>query len=108
METTRYDKALIVGAGMGLSAALARLFSREGMKVALASRNPGKLAALCAETGARAFACDAVRPDQLRRLFSEVEGALGKPDVVVYNASGRVRGPLVELEPGEGEGARRV
>jgi NAD(P)-dependent dehydrogenase (short-subunit alcohol dehydrogenase family) len=108
MEATRYEKALIVGAGTGLSAALARLFAREGMKVALASRNPGALAALCAETGARAFACDSVHLAQVRRLFSEMEGALGEPDVVVYNASARVRGPLVELEPGEVERALAV
>src|SRR3970282_2821358 len=95
METIRYERALIVGAGTGLSAALSRLFAREGMKVALASRNPGKLAALCAETGARAFACDSVHPAQVRRLFSEVEGALGVPDVVVYNTSGRVRRALL-------------
>ncbi|MGH8662393.1 MAG: SDR family NAD(P)-dependent oxidoreductase [Burkholderiales bacterium] len=108
METPRYETALVVGAGSGLSAAVTRLFSREGMKVALASRNPGKLAPLCAETGARAFACDAVRLDQVRRLFSEVEGTLGEPDVVVYNASARSRGPLVELDPGEVERALAV
>jgi len=108
METTRYEKALIVGAGAGLSAALARLFSQESMRVALASRDPGKLSALCAETGARAFACDSVHPAQVRRLFSEVESVLGEPDVVVYNASGRVRGPLVELDPVEVERALAV
>ncbi len=101
MNTPRHENVLIVGAGAGLSAALARLFSRERMKVALASRNPDKLAALCAETGARAFACDSTSPEAVRRLFSEVAGAQGEPDVVVYNASGRVRGPLVELDPGE-------
>jgi len=103
MDTSRYERALIVGAGAGLSAALARLFARDGMRVALASRSPGKLADLCKETGARAFACDAVRLDQVRRLFSEVENALGEPDVVVYNASARLRGPLVELDPTEVE-----
>ena len=103
MHATRNESALIVGAGAGLSAALARLFSREGMKVALASRTPGKLAALCAETGARAFACDAVRLDQVQRLFSEVAAAIGAPDVVVYNASARARGPLLELVPAEVE-----
>jgi len=103
METTRYERALIVGAGTGLSAALARLLAREGMRVALAARDTGKLAPLCAETGARAFACDAIRPDQVRRLFSEVEGALGNPDVVIYNASARTRGPLIELDPAEVE-----
>jgi len=103
METTRYERALIVGAGTGLSAALARLLAREGMRVALAARDAGKLVPLCAETGARAFACDAIRPDQVRRLFSEVEGALGNPDVVIYNASARTRGPLIELDPAEVE-----
>jgi len=101
MENVRYERALIVGAGQGLSASLARLFSREKMRVALAARTPGKLDALCKETGARAFACDAVNAGEVRRLFSEVEGAIGEPDVVVYNASGRVRGPLVELDPAE-------
>ena len=103
METPRYERALIVGAGTGLSAALARGFSHEGMKVALASRNTEKLAPLCTETGARAFRCDAVRAVEVRRLFTAVEGAVGEPDVVVYNASARARGPLVELDPAEVE-----
>ena len=101
MEEVRYERALIVGAGQGLSASLARLFSREKMRVALAARNPGKLDALCQETGARAFACDAVSADEVRRLFSDAESSIGEPDVVVYNASARVRGPLAELDPAE-------
>jgi NAD(P)-dependent dehydrogenase (short-subunit alcohol dehydrogenase family) len=78
------------------------------MKVALASRNPDKLAALCAETGARAFPCDAVQASQVRQLFADVEQAVGEPDVVVYNASGRVRGPFTELDPAEVERALAV
>jgi NAD(P)-dependent dehydrogenase (short-subunit alcohol dehydrogenase family) len=101
VESAQYSRVLIVGAGQGLSASLARLFAREKMQVALAARNPGKLDALCKETGARAFACDAVDAGDVRRLFSEVERAGGEPDVVVYNASGRVRGPLVELDAQE-------
>jgi len=96
-----YKRALIVGAGSGLSAALARLFSREGMQVALAARNPDKLQALCTETGARAFACDAAKPADVKRLYAQVEGAIGAPDVAVYNASGRVRGALVDIDPDE-------
>jgi NAD(P)-dependent dehydrogenase (short-subunit alcohol dehydrogenase family) len=99
MNIPIYERALIVGAGPGLSAALARLFSREGMQVALAARRPDKLATLCSETGAKAFACDAVKPGEVKQLFAEVEAATGEPDVVVYNASGRVRGPLVDLDP---------
>src|ERR1700758_610280 len=108
MPKLNYETALIVGAGSGLSASLARLFCREGLRVALAARNTEKLAPLCAETGARAFACNAVEPEQVTRLFSEVEAAIGAPDVVVYNASARARGPLVELVPAEVERAIMV
>ena len=108
MSTPAYERALIVGAGSGLSASVARLCAREGMKVALAARRPDKLAALCAETGAQAFACDAVQAGEVRRLYTEVEAAMGAPDVVVYNASGRVRGPLVDLDPTEVERAIAV
>jgi NAD(P)-dependent dehydrogenase (short-subunit alcohol dehydrogenase family) len=95
--------ALIIGAGPGLSASLARLFAREGMRIALAARNAEKLGDVCRETGARAFVCDAVRSDSVDGLFAEVDQALGEPEVVVYNASGRVRGPLVDLDPAEVE-----
>ena len=108
MASAQYEAALIVGAGYGLSASLARLFSREGMRVALAARSTEKLAALCSETGAHAFSCTAVDPDQVRRLFDEVQERIGVPDVVVYNASARARGPLVELVPAEVERALAV
>jgi NAD(P)-dependent dehydrogenase (short-subunit alcohol dehydrogenase family) len=103
-----YQTALIVGAGSGLSASLARLLAGEGMKVALAARNSEKLAPLCAETGAKAFACDATDPGQVARMFAAVESAAGAPDVVVYNASARARGPVAELVPAEVERAIMV
>ncbi len=108
MATPQPEIALIVGAGPGLSASIARLFSREGMRVVVAARNTEKLAALSAETGAQTFACDAVDPDQVARLFEEMEGRVGAPDVVVYNASGRLRGPMVKLVPAEVEHALGV
>ena len=104
----KYERALIVGAGAGLSASLARLFSREGMRVAVASRHPERLAELCAETRAKAFGCDAAQPAQVAALFADVEKAMGVPDVVVYNASFRTRGPVVELDPAEVERALTV
>jgi len=97
MDTPQYKTALIVGAGEGLSASLARLFARERMRVALAARRTDKLAELCGDIGARAYACDASEPNEVKRLFSEVEKDIGAPDVVVYNASARARGPFVEL-----------
>jgi NAD(P)-dependent dehydrogenase (short-subunit alcohol dehydrogenase family) len=101
METPEYKIALIVGAGAGLSASLARLFAREDIRVALAARQIEKLGALCAETDARAFACDATNPDDVERLFGLVEREIGVPDIVVYNASGRTRGVFTELVPAE-------
>jgi NAD(P)-dependent dehydrogenase (short-subunit alcohol dehydrogenase family) len=101
METPKYKTALIVGAGEGLSASLARVFAREGIRVALAARKVEKLGALCHETGARAFACNATEPDDVERLFGQVEREIALPDVVVYNASGRARGAFVELAPAD-------
>jgi len=97
--TPAYKTALIVGSGDGLSASLARLLAQSELSVALAARNPEKLSGLCAETGASAFACDAQDRAQVARLFEDVEEKLGPPDVVIYNASARARGPLTTLDP---------
>ncbi len=78
------------------------------MKVALAARTPDDLGALAQETGAKTFACDATQREQVEKLFADVEAAIGAPDVVVYNASYRTRGPLVELDPAEVEKALAV
>jgi NAD(P)-dependent dehydrogenase (short-subunit alcohol dehydrogenase family) len=97
------ETALIVGAGEGLSAALARLFTKAEMRVALAARKTDKLAALCSETGARAYACDASKRGEIDSLLAAVARDLAPPDIVVFNASYRTRGPLVELDPAEVE-----
>jgi NAD(P)-dependent dehydrogenase (short-subunit alcohol dehydrogenase family) len=94
----KFRKALIVGAGSGLSASLARKFAAEGLEVALAARNADKLAPLCGEIGAMAFAVDAADPTEVEGLFEAVDATLGAPDVVVYNASYRVRGPFETLD----------
>jgi NAD(P)-dependent dehydrogenase (short-subunit alcohol dehydrogenase family) len=102
------ETAVIVGVGTNLSASLARLFAKEGMKIALAARNAGKLEALAKETGAKAYACDAVNKGDVAKLFAAVKSDLGAPDLVVYNASGRVRGPVTEVDPDEVDRAIRV
>jgi NAD(P)-dependent dehydrogenase (short-subunit alcohol dehydrogenase family) len=101
MTDTLYRTSLIVGAGSGLSASIARRLARAGMRVALAARHADKLEALCTEIGANAYACDATDPAQVASLFDAVERDIGAPDVLVYNASGRVRGPLTTLDPEE-------
>jgi NAD(P)-dependent dehydrogenase (short-subunit alcohol dehydrogenase family) len=101
MTVPTYRTALIIGVGSGLSASLARLFSKAGMTVALAARRAAELGPLAKEVGGKAFACDASKRSEVTKLFADVEAALGPTDVVVYNASYRTRGPFVELDPDE-------
>jgi NAD(P)-dependent dehydrogenase (short-subunit alcohol dehydrogenase family) len=96
-----YKSALVVGAGSGLSASLARTFAKAGMSVALAARSAVKLNEFVQATGAKAFNCDAAKRDEVDKLFADLDAAKLTPDVVVYNASYRTRGPLVELDPAE-------
>jgi len=94
------ENALIVGTGPGLSASLARLCAKEGMQVAVAARNPKKLDNLVQQTGARAYACDATKREDVAKLFDQVERDLGPLDLVTYNASGRpARGPVTDVDP---------
>ncbi|MBN9217337.1 MAG: SDR family NAD(P)-dependent oxidoreductase [Mesorhizobium sp.] len=90
--------AVIAGAGSGLSASLARLLASEGFQVILAARNIEKLGDLQAETGARAVTTDVSDPASVERLFEAADKA-GPLSLVVFNASGRARGPIAELDP---------
>jgi NAD(P)-dependent dehydrogenase (short-subunit alcohol dehydrogenase family) len=102
------ERVVIVGAGAGLSASLARKCAAEGMQVFLAARDTQKLEALVRETGATAIACDATSVADVERLFAAVDAGGDSLDLVVYNASGRARGPIVELDPAAVEQAVKV
>src|ERR1043166_6321799 len=101
------DLAVIVGVGSGLSAALARACATRDMRVVLAARNIDKLSQLAAETDARLISCDAVDRRQVDALF-RVVGEIAVPSLVVYNASARARGPLIELDPADVERSVQV
>ena len=103
MADNGYRNALIVGVGSGLSASLARAFSKQGIKVALAARRAANLAALAEQTGAKVFVCDATDHDQVTKVFSDFENEFDGPEIVIYNASYRTRGPFVSLDPAEVE-----
>ena len=90
--------ALIVGAGPGLSASLARRFAAEGLNVALAARNTPKLESLCREISATAFHCDASDPQSVDTLFDQLSDHSLTPDLVVYNAGSYTRGPVADLD----------
>ena len=92
----KYQHALIVGAGPGLSASLARIFSDRGLRVTIAARTTGDLESLCSETGATSLTCDATDPEDVAGIFVALDDA--PPDVVVYNPSERERGPFVEID----------
>jgi len=91
--------ALVVGAGAGLSASLARMLDNEGYLIALAARSVADLDDLKAETGASVHSCDVSDPEQVARLFEEVDRLGRHLDVVVFNPSYRTRGPISDLDP---------
>src|SRR5213592_190123 len=99
MTAIPYRTALIVGAGAGISAAVARGLAGAGLKVGLAARNVDKLAPLATEIAAERFAVDASDPAAVAHLFEEADARLGTPDVVLYNASARAHGPVAEIDP---------
>jgi NAD(P)-dependent dehydrogenase (short-subunit alcohol dehydrogenase family) len=99
MTDIPYRTALIVGAGPGISASLARGLAAAGLRVGVAARSVEKLTPLAAETGAETFAVDASQPAGVARLFEDADTRLGEPDVIVYNASARAHGPIAELDP---------
>lgn len=101
MSKIPYSTALIIGAGPGISASVARAFAAEGIKVGLAARNVDKLAALTSEIRAEAMAVDATDAGAVAMLFDQMERALGPIEIVLYNAAARLPGPITDLDPGE-------
>jgi NAD(P)-dependent dehydrogenase (short-subunit alcohol dehydrogenase family) len=99
LGSEKFASALIVGAGSGLSASLARALARSGVKVALAARTPDDLAGLAKDTGARTYACDASKQADVEALFAALDRDAGAPEVVIFNAGYRIRGPFAELDP---------
>lgn len=104
------DVALIVGAGPGLGAALARRFCARGLRVAAARRDVEALAPLLAELGGgvRAYRCDAASETDVARLLAEVQADLGVPRLVVFNAGAFVRKGLLETTAEEFERCWRI
>ena len=108
MALVRFNTALIVGAGSGLSASLARVLAKEGITLALAARSTADLEELAKETGAKTFSCDASKRADVEKLFADLDASIGAREIVIYNASFRARGPFVELDPADVEKALAV
>ena len=71
--------------------------------MALAARSTADLAGLAKEIGAQTFACDASKRADVEKLFADLDGSFGAPEIVIYNPSYRTRGPIAELDPAEVE-----
>ena len=94
------ESVLIVGAGSGLSASLARLFSLNKMKVVMASRNIQKLNQIKNEIKGEAFECDASNVESVSNLFKQLDKIIGTPNLVIYNASSRPKkASVIDLDP---------
>ena len=103
-------KAIVVGVGPGLGAALARACAADGMEVALVGRREEALAPIAAEIGqtAHAYPCDATDEDAVETLFERVTKDMGAPDLVIFNAGTFVPASILETDTATFEDCWRV
>ena len=93
------ESVLIVGAGSGLSASLARLCKSKGMKVVLAARDIEKLKKLKKEINADTIKCDATKIKSVSNLFKKTDQIIGTPNLVIYNPSKSLGGSIADIDP---------
>ena len=102
------ESVLIVGAGSGLSASLARLCNSNGMKVVLAARNIEKLDSLKEEINAETLSCDAGDIQSVYSLFELIDKSIGTPNLVIFNPSVRIKGSIIDIDAEETRSAINI
>ena len=102
------ESVLIVGAGAGLSASLARLCNSNGMKVILAARNIKKLDSLKEEINAQTISCDVGDIQSVYSLFELIDKSIGTPNLVIYNPSVRIKGSIIDIDAKETRSAINI
>ncbi|MCA6062143.1 SDR family oxidoreductase [Thalassolituus marinus] len=95
MSQQQSKVALIIGAGDGNGAAIARRFARGGYEVCAVRRNGEKLQSLVDDVRAEggrihAFGCDARKEEQVVELIENIETNIGAIDVMVFNIGANV------------------
>ncbi|MBD2100660.1 SDR family NAD(P)-dependent oxidoreductase [Leptolyngbya sp. FACHB-261] len=99
--------ALVTGAGSGIGEATARLFAKEGAKVAALGRDEDELKPVVSEIQqaqgeAIPVTADISQPDQMQKAIQQIVDKWGRIDIVFANAGiNGVWAPLEELEPEE-------
>jgi len=82
--------AVITGGGTGLGLATAKLFRREGARIAITGRRADVLARAAAEIGGDTVVCPGDMADeaQVATAFKVAVDALGRIDILVHSAGG--------------------
>lgn len=99
--------ALITGAGSGIGEAAAKLFAKEGAKVAALGRSEEELKALVAQIqegggSAMPVIADISQPEQMEQAYQKVVGEWGRLDIVFANAGiNGVWAAIEDLKPEE-------
>ena len=94
----RRKNVLITGASGGIGRAMAEAFAEKGYGVAMACwAHPQRAQDVANRIGARVFACDITREEEVDALFSAAEEAYGFIDAVVNNAGVSWRGLLTDM-----------
>src|SRR3712207_7923600 len=99
MGSGRNERAIVFGVGSGLGLALVRRLAGEGMAVAMAARDVGKLEGLrdaAGGQGGAAHACDGTKGEEGAALFDTGGTA---PDLVVFNGSTLEPGGIPRIHP---------
>ncbi|KUH37764.1 SDR family oxidoreductase [Streptomyces changanensis] len=93
--------AVVTGAARGLGAAIARLLSERGARVALLGREEETLARVRARLPGEAscWEVDVTDDARMARVAAEVAERFGPPSVVVANAGIAEGGPFAESDP---------
>lgn len=99
MKRLENKTAVITGGNSGMGKATAKLFAREGAKVAITGRTPKTLEAAIEEIGHNAIFVENDVSDlsSLTASFKKIQDELGNFDVLVVNAGVSISGDLSEF-----------
>jgi NAD(P)-dependent dehydrogenase (short-subunit alcohol dehydrogenase family) len=100
--------AIVIGAGPGLGAAVARRFAREGFHVGVVARKRETVEPLAQAIAGRAYVADTGDAAQVAAVFADIRKDLGAPDVLVYNTSAFKMGGILEVSPEDFEQCWKV
>lgn len=99
MSKVQGKVALVTGGNRGIGRGIADALAGAGYTVAITARD-AKVATAAAQqigSGARGYACDVRKPEQVAAVFQAVESELGGPDVLVNNAGVGLFAPIASM-----------